>query len=451
MRKSTLIILLVVLIIIVVSGIFVSEHYTAQPEFCGSCHIMKKYYKSWSKSKHGEKNVACVACHYAPGEKGSIKAKFRGLGQLFTYLSVGGNEVRAETRVSDRSCTTSECHPAEKFQSKKIEYTKKIKFIHDPHEHKKIEGQTLHCNTCHIHVSADKHFEVPVNLCSLCHFKNSKFNEGRGKCVHCHDIPTKSLQKQKKAEKPDEKSVTHKSLEKAKVPCQSCHYELIQGEGEVKSERCLSCHDEPDTLKKATDKKLMHQEHVAGQNAKCFDCHSSITHKQIEFLDPVRETCFICHPDHHKYQKLLLLGDKVEDVATVPGLMYDVKTNCIGCHREERLIKGEKVLHGSAKACAACHTEKHEGMVKEWKDKAKQELKDAKEIEKEALDAIKKAKGKVPAEKLEKAMAMLKEGQDNMHIVEYGGGVHNKKYSVVLLDNAMDNFEDLIDLLSSPR
>jgi hypothetical protein len=35
-----------------------------------------------------------------------------------------------------------------------------------------------------------------------------------------------------------------------------------------------------------------------------------------------------------------------------------------------------------------------------------------------------------------------------MHIVEYGGGVHNKKYSIILLDSAMDNFEDIVDLLS---
>ena len=32
--------------------------------------------------------------------------------------------------------------------------------------------------------------------------------------------------------------------------------------------------------------------------------------------------------------------------------------------------------------------------------------------------------------------------------VEFGGGVHNQKYSVMLLDNAMNNFEDAIDLLN---
>jgi len=32
-------------------------------------------------------------------------------------------------------------------------------------------------------------------------------------------------------------------------------------------------------------------------------------------------------------------------------------------------------------------------------------------------------------------------------IVEFGGGVHNRKYSLELLDAAMNNFEDLIELL----
>ena len=42
---------------------------------------------------------------------------------------------------------------------------------------------------------------------------------------------------------------------------------------------------------------------------------------------------------------------------------------------------------------------------------------------------------------------MLRKGQKSLRMVEYGGGVHNKKFSVVLLDAAMDSFEDAIDVL----
>ena len=233
------------------------------------------------------------------------------------------------------------------------------------------------------------------------------------------------------------------------MACQSCHYELVRGNGKIKQVACFECHDYSDEMiKKADDKKLMHNEHVASQSAHCFECHEPITHKEINFLDPVRLFCEGCHPDHHIYQKMLIVGAKRHGVPKTPALMFNVKTTCIGCHTEERVIKGEKVAHGSGKTCAACHTEKHEGMAKEWKDKTTGELKNAGEIEQEAMDAIKSAKGNVPEKLLEEAEEMIEKGRESMRIVEYGGGVHNKKYSVMLLDAAMGNFEDAIDLLA---
>jgi hypothetical protein len=410
---------------------------------------MKPFYNSWASTKHDK--VRCVDCHYVPGEQYSVRAKFKGLGQLFTYISAKDKTVRKPAVIDDRSCLASDCHPQQKLNEKQYKFKEKIFYIHKTHFDKTIEGQTLHCETCHQHVSAGKHFEVPKEACYLCHFKNTEFNEGRAQCSLCHEIPTKSLQKQKQEENIGEKPVTHQSLKEAKVPCQSCHYELIRGEGEIKEERCEDCHDVSETLSKLYDRKLMHQEHVAKQTANCFDCHRPIRHEQVEFLDPVRESCFVCHPDHHKYQKMLLMGENRDDVMKASGLMYDVKTNCIGCHLDERTIKGEKVLHGSEEACVSCHTQKHDDMVKEWIDKTKEELKYALQIEQEAKEAIAVARGKISQEKLDRALLMLRKGQENLRIVEYGGGVHNKKYSVVLLDAAMDNFEDAIDMLKQEK
>jgi nitrate/TMAO reductase-like tetraheme cytochrome c subunit len=447
MARIVLIFLGLIFLLAIV-GIIGSEWYTSQPDFCGSCHIMKKPYDSWAKSKHND--VPCVDCHYAPGEKITPHSKFKGLGQLFTYLATKDATVQKKAKIPDASCLTSECHPKEKFLDKKVKFTEQIPYIHKTHIDKKIEGQELHCDTCHLHVRPGKHFQVPKVACFLCHFKNTEFNKDRSKCSLCHEIPTKPLQKQKKeGAKPEEKPVTHQSLEEAKVPCQRCHYELIRGKGSIKTEDCFNCHDySQEMLEKSKNKKLIHTEHVAAQNANCFDCHSPIEHRETDFLDPARLSCEACHPDHHIYQRILLIGDQMKGIPKTPGLMFDVKTTCLGCHTDERIIKGERVAHGTGKTCAACHTEKHEGMAKEWKDKTKEELEYAKEIEKEALDTIKNAKGSVSEKKLKEAMAMLKEGQDSMHIVEYGGGVHNKKYSVMLLDNAMNNFEDAIDLLN---
>ncbi len=445
--KKVVLLILIFVVCIVVAAIGSSEWYTSQPDFCGSCHIMKNAYNTWGSSKH--KDVKCVECHYAPGESNALKAKFKGLGQLFTYIATEENKVRKPTRINDLSCTTSQCHPEQQLKEDKVIFGEKILYIHRTHFDKTIEGQKLHCDTCHQHVRAEEHFQVPKVACFLCHFKNAEFNEGRARCALCHEIPTKPLQKQKQENDTDEKPVTHQRLEEAGVPCQSCHFELIRGNGWIKEENCFQCHDiSEEMLEKTHERKLMHELHVTGQNANCFDCHEPVLHrKEQAFLNPVRESCFVCHPDHHKYQLLLIGGERKEGVMRTPGLMYDVKTNCIGCHKEEKTVDGQKVLTGSARTCVACHTPKHEGMVKEWKDKAMEELKVARDIQLEAEAAIEKAEGRVSKEKLEEARELFAEGQGNVQIVQYGGGVHNKKYSVVLLDAAMNNFEDLIELL----
>jgi nitrate/TMAO reductase-like tetraheme cytochrome c subunit len=114
--------------------VFAAEKYTSRPEFCGlRCHPMQYPYAAWLKDKHNTggnskiEDVACVDCHFAPGEKPTLRAKFKGLGQLFTYLATKEKEVRIRAVVKDAACITSECHPKEKFLTKKIDYKKAYK------------------------------------------------------------------------------------------------------------------------------------------------------------------------------------------------------------------------------------------------------------------------------------------------------------------------------------
>jgi hypothetical protein len=461
--------------------------------FCGYCHVLsypeviKKAYLSWKEGKH--KDIGCVKCHYPPeqlkysipehkkipkdekevSEKSAMdfmKTELEILSRLITVLNMDSSVVRTKPRLDDRSCTTSKCHPTTgkgkegEYWTKKIDFAEYVRddkskgivpFAHDKHfdKEKWVEGHEMHCATCHYRQTEQKHFEISKESCALCHFKNLALNEKRAQCSLCHEVPTKPLQKQKKEDKPDEKPITHKSLEEAKVSCSSCHEQLVKGSGTIKKGQCLNCHDNREPIiKEVLNKKLMHEKHVAAQNAHCFNCHEPIQHKEIDFIDPVRLSCESCHPDHHKYQKMILAGKGGKDIPVTPSLMYGVKTNCLGCHKGNKIVKGEEVLHGSGKACAACHTEKHEGMAKEWKDKTEEELKNTKEIEKEALDAIESAKNKASKKKVNEAMALLEKGREYMNLVQFGGGVHNKKYSVMLLDEAMNNFEDAIDMLN---
>jgi hypothetical protein len=48
-------------------------------------------------------------------------------------------------------------------------------------------------------------------------------------------------------------------------------------------------------------------------------------------------------------------------------------------------------------------------------------------------------------------MRMIATGQEFLSIVQIGNGVHNKKYSIMILDEAIANFEDTIDLLDSGK
>lgn len=114
-------------------GVGVTEHYTSQPSFCGSCHIMQPYYETWQADLHGgELGVACVECHYAPGERTTLKAKFRGLSQVMSYFSGRYGKTRPRAYVAQASCMTTGCHGDEQFMDKPLKLGS-VRFVHAKH------------------------------------------------------------------------------------------------------------------------------------------------------------------------------------------------------------------------------------------------------------------------------------------------------------------------------
>lgn len=278
------------------------------------------------------------------------------------------------------------------------------------------------------------------------------FNTGANKCSLCHTVPTKSLQQQLSADDPSKQPITHQTLEKAGVPCESCHLHEVAGSDEIKTDECLDCHSASAALSsKGRDGKLMHDEHVAGRRADCLDCHRPSRHGgKKDYLDEVRFVCAQCHRDSHRFQRTLLAGESVsENVSPVPGLMNAVKTNCTGCHTETKHSKGQLVRTGSAETCAKCHTPEHRKMLDDWKKTLESEVRFVREVEAEALVALAAAEGKLGAETLGEARRMIATGQELLDVVRIGNGVHNKKYSIMILDEAIADFEDTIDLLDS--
>ena len=475
-----------------------------QPQFfCGYCHILtypsivQKGYDLWKKDKH--KEVGCVECHYPPQEAESMKSQPAKTAKAeskhipaksperFAYIPLGGHSVQTRPRIVDASCMTANCHgkPDDKFKTKKIKFTEKVSFTHKPHLEKKnqIEGQKVNCTSCHQHETGKKHFEVSRESCHLCHFTKVKFNEGRGKCETCHALPEKPIQTS------GDKPITHQMMKDAKVGCSSCHMELIQasggttyeayiekgvlktalvlGAGRTKKESCLACHDQAKDLKEATNKKLMHQKHVTVKNARCLECHEPIKHsldglkqskakatmgeKLAAGKDYVRDSCLACHPEPHRKQLFLTAGQKLEGVLAAPSPHETARASCLACHREQGISKkGQRVLKASDKICISCHKGRTT-LLKDWKDELEKEVKYTREVEQEAVQALKKAKPKLSKTKLAEARKMLAEGRGHLNMVRFGNGVHNKKYAIMLLDAALTSFEDMMDSLEESQ
>jgi len=506
-----LIVLAAASVLVFASGVWATDQQTTlkmdlpppevpQPQlFCGYCHVLtypgvvQKEYELWQKDKHNK--VGCVECHYPPGASvnrsaNATAARVTQASHIpaqppghFSYLPLGGDTIRTRPQIADASCITAACHgkPDDKFKTKKIKFSEKVAFVHEPHfdPKKQIEGQQVNCVSCHQHVTDQKKFEVSKATCHLCHFKNVKFNQDRGRRELCHELPQNPIQTS------GEKPITHEILKNAGVSCTSCHLDVIQGsagtkyeaffeKGELKTAlvlntgnidktSCQTCHDGQKALQENKNQKLMHQKHVTVKNARCFDCHQPILHSKADLEKPadkgpvmmnlkqsIQYGCAACHPEPHRYQRLLAEGAKRKDVFASPDPMYKARTNCMGCHVENKLTKtGLKTLMASAGTCVQCHTKDHGKMLADWKAELVKEVQEAKDIEQEALDALEDARSELPEGKLAEAQHMLAEGRANINIVQYGNGVHNKKYSLLLIDAAINKYDELIEYIES--
>ncbi len=468
------------------------EYYTSQSSFCGgNCHTMTEQYEAWQINTHHKDNnpegiqAECIDCHFLPGQKNSLHAKYEGLRHLAAYLYDPKAPLPIRPVIHDGACLQSGCHNLDILAEKEIKYTEKVRFKHGVHlTEQALEGHQITCDSCHFKTTEKKHFEVPKDICYLCHLKLEKptldkavmrngevkkisfenrpsinFNEGISRCSICHTIPTRSMQGQLQI---DENSsnirmpITHKSMQKAGVACESCHFEVVEGQGEINtgnvvSNGCLKCHNRSQTLLSTSgDKKLMHDKHIPDK-ADCFDCHGVIEHRnRTDHLDFVRQDCKLCHVDQHKYQKLLLSGMPVNsEFNGIPHLMYEVNTNCMACHLKKTVKRGHDVRTAAGDTCAACHTDQHKKMLKDWKRQLDKEIADAEEVEAEARQMLAERVGSLNKEQLSEVEKMMAKGNELLNIVRVGNGVHNKKYALTIIDGAFGNFDATIELLES--
>ena len=68
-------------------------------------------------------------------------------------------------------------------------------------------------------------------------------------------------------------------------------------------------------------------------------------------------------------------------------------------------------------------------------------------LEKEAVEALAKQGTSMTQSKLNEVNQWLKEGRENLGIVQYGNGIHNAKYAMAILDRAVFSFRGALVLL----
>ncbi|UCD30197.1 MAG: cytochrome c3 family protein, partial [Planctomycetota bacterium] len=247
------------------------------------------------------------------------------------------------------------------------------------------------------------------------------------------------------------------------VDCAACHADLVHGSGGVSRRDCQNCHDQQRYLKDYDDRTTeiirdYHQIHAAGQHARCNDCHLLIQHNltpvietsdMSSLLKPVQQDCQHCHPDHHREQIELLLGQGglIADVSDTPNQMMGSRVNCRGCHIEGGADdKGDAVIISTAESCRGCHSQEYQELFVRWQRTIEARLTESHKL----LAAVQQRLTSLttqPDRDLTEANRLAERARHNINLVYTANGIHNKNYALVLLDQAVADLEKVMGML----
>lgn len=411
-------------------GVFIFFfEFSASPQFCKSCHIMKPYYESWKASKHNK--VGCVECHYPPsGPREYLWKKFQALSEVVKYVT-RTYKSRSFAEISDSACLREGCHSKRLIEGK-LTFGNGIKFDHRPHLTEPRRGRQLRCVSCHSQIMVGKHLEVTLDTCYLCHFKGMKDSRNItpiGGCTSCHEVPQKDFTL-------GNVKYNHKDIvTKHGVECQNCHLDAIQGEGAAPKDRCFSCHNQPDRLEKYNDTPFIHENHITKHGVACFHCHTEMTHSVKTVTLKPKLDCAMCHTDTHFGQKDMYEGRGGRNVPDMPSPMNLARVGCQGCHD----IEEGKTFKASEAACMKCHDEKYKGLLDDWKKELDIALKAIEPRLKEAQNILAQVPAGAP--NLGGLKDLYNDARYNYDFVRSSTGIHNIYYSAKLLESVNDDLE----------
>jgi nitrate/TMAO reductase-like tetraheme cytochrome c subunit len=412
----------VVLLLLGAAMVMTAEHQTSKPQFCGSCHVMKPYYESWHEDLHGGKlEVACIECHYAPGERSTLNAKLRGLSQVASYFSGRYGTSRPRAHVSNQSCLTSKCHGDLGFMDKEILVAGTVKFVHAKHlspdkqnsealarglkelteslrkridqEHldklEKVARECLPAQEREQRMTAVvKEAGANIERQELVEFAQYQHMDVRIaqlanlQCTNCHSYGGPDQARTVVALGHAGSASHHFSVKR--TACFTCHFtneEFNMGTGS-----CLKCHTLPakpitvhPELKPQESSKLktpelaketvkMDHQAMLKRNVSCIACHADVARENSTVT---KRDCQHCH-DRPEYfaawqQPVSLDLAKQYHALHVP----EQRAKCMDCHSEIRhqLVHGSDVkgqprfLSAVMGDCAACHPNQHAAQI----------------------------------------------------------------------------------------
>lgn len=366
-------------------GLCGAEYYTGRPQFCGTCHVMDPYYESWSHDLHGAKiGARCIDCHYAPGERLTFRAKFKGLSQVASYFSGRYGTGRPRAHVSDESCLRSSCHADRAFENKMI-------LIGEPRTEKRWV--------------ADQELEVVRNpTVRFFHDKHLQTGKTRTETEHAISVLTERLRTGLALEAFERvqtvarsiapvaerdallaKAVSELALDNASrvdamqlLDLEHRRIRLAQLEGL----NCASCHgyDPGGGRHFAVDRQVCYTCHFTNEafnrgTAECLRCHDAPTRSILVHERPAAGAVTPVLMDHHDIVKR-----KVDCASchadVVRGDSRVAERDCAHCHDQGRYLEGfaargtdyvEKLhathVHAQRARCTDCHRAVQHGLL----------------------------------------------------------------------------------------
>jgi nitrate/TMAO reductase-like tetraheme cytochrome c subunit len=336
----------VLLLVICGAGLGGAEYYTSRPVFCGTCHVMDPYFKSWSHDKHGAKlGVRCVDCHYAPGERFTIHAKFKGLSQVASYFSGRYGAARPRAHVNDASCLTSGCHGDGEFMKKIFtigEYRKEKRFYGDEAIATEVERRPT------VRFSHEKHLQIDHRLEDnrqeiekvsnklKTALPNGSFEKVRLASMSIlpaaeRNTAMKKLLRENGAGELEADAMELLRLEHASlrlkqlggISCTGCHTYDATGSHHLTVERqaCFTCH--------FTNQEFNHE------TGECLKCHEPPVRRIAVHTAPTSQNEHVVMMDHR-------------DIVS-RGI------DCASCHRD--VVSGDSAV--TARECTHCHDQEH--------------------------------------------------------------------------------------------